>query len=637
MSRRKKEWMILTAGLLIVSSFLLKAVGGLGFVSDMLMIAAALTAGAPIMKNAVQALRYRIIGIEALVTIAVTGAILIQEYWEAAAVTFLFMLGSYLEARAIERTRSSLRSLMALVPATSSVIRDGIEVKVPSDEVLEGDLVLVRPGESIPVDGTVLKGKATINQAAITGESLPVSRDKATRVFSGTVIEHGYLEIMAEKVGGDTTFARILHMVEEAQEAKAPTQKFIEKFARFYTPAIFGLALIVYLVTRDVELTLTLLVIACPGAMVISAPVSIVAGIGNGARNGILLKGGDTLEKAGKVQVAAFDKTGTLTIGKPQVTRIHVLDGSEDELLQLAARAEYLSEHHLARAIVSEASSRFSAVVIPAEQFGALPGKGVEATVEGRKLYMGNRRLMADYSIPYDQEVIRYVSQEEDRAQTVVFVADEERVLGLISIADVLRDDAYELVQGLKKSGVQQVVMLTGDNERTAAAVARELGIDRYYAELLPEDKLRIIQDLQRQYTVAMIGDGVNDAPALAVADVGIAMGGSGTDAAIETADVVLMSDRLSNLPYALGLSRATMKNMRQNITFAVAIVLILLIGVLTGSVFMASGMLVHELSVLAVIMNAIWLTRYRGSKTKPAIFTRNRGIRNGMSTSSGQ
>ncbi len=637
MSRRKKERIILTAGLLIAVSFMLKAGDGLGLVSDLLMIAAALTAGYPIMKNAVQAIRYRILGIEALVTIAVTGAILIQEYWEGAAVTFLFMFGSYLEARAIERTRSSLKALMDLAPATCSVMRDGIEVKVSSDEVLEGDLVLVRPGESIPVDGTVLRGKATINQAAITGESVPVSRDKDAKVFSGTVIEHGYLEIIAEKVGGDTTFARILHMVEEAQETKAPTQKFMERFARFYTPAIFGLAIIVYLFTRDIELTLTLLVIACPGAMVISAPVSIVAGIGNGARNGILFKGGDTLEKAGMVQVAAFDKTGTLTIGKPQVTRIHVLDGDEDELLQLAARAEYLSEHHLARAIMAEASSRFAAPAFPAEQFRALPGRGVEATVEGRKLVIGNRRLIADHNIPCGQEVTHYVTHEEERAQTVVFVADEKRVLGLISIADVLRDDAYELVHALKKSGVQQVVMLTGDNERTAAAVARELGIDRYYAELLPEDKLRIIQDLQKHATIAMIGDGVNDAPALAVADVGIAMGGSGTDAAIETADVVLMSDRLSNLPYALGLSHATMRNMRQNIYFAVAVVLILLTGVLTGSVFMASGMLVHELSVLAVIMNAVWLTRYHGSKTKPTIFTRNRGIRNGMPSSSGQ
>ncbi|MDF2960977.1 MAG: family hydrolase [Paenibacillus sp.] len=636
MSRRKKERVILIAGLLIVISFLLKVGAGLGLFSDMLMIAAALTAGYSIMKNAIQALRYRIIGIEALVTIAVFGAILIQEYWEAAAVTFLFIFGSYLEARAIEKTRFSLKALMALAPATSSVMRDGIEVKVSSDEVLEGDLVLVRPGESIPVDGTILKGKATINQAAITGESIPVSRDKDAKVFSGTVIEHGYLEILAEKVGGDTTFARILNMVEEAQESKAPTQKFIEKFARFYTPAIFILAIIVYLFSRDIELTLTLLVIACPGAMVISAPVSIVAGIGNGARNGILFKGGETLERAGKVQVVAFDKTGTLTIGKPQVTKMSVFHGNEDELLQMVARAEYPSEHHLARAIVAEASSRFASAMIPAEQFQALPGKGVEATVDGMRLYIGNRRLMADHNIAYGQDVTSYVAQEENRAQTVVFVADEERMLGLISIADVLRDDAYELVQDLKESGVQQVVMLTGDNERTAAAVARELGIDQYYAELLPGDKVRILRDLQKQYTVAMIGDGVNDAPALAIADVGIAMGGSGTDAAIETADVVLMSDRLSNLPYALGLSHATMNNMRQNITFAVAIVLTLLIGVLTRSVFMASGMLVHELSVLAVIINAIWLTRYQGAKTKPStILTRNRGIRNGMQSSS--
>lgn len=637
MSRKKKERVIVIAGLLIAISFLLKLWNVLALFSDILMITAALSAGYPIMKNAIQALRYRILGIEALVTVAVIGAIIIQEYWEAAAVTFLFIFGSYLEARTIEKTRSSLKTLMDLAPTTSSVMRDGIEVKVSSDEVIQGDIVLVRPGESIPVDGTILKGKATINQAAITGESVPVSRDKDAKVFSGTVIEHGFLEVIAEKVGDDTTFARILNMVEEAQESKAPTQKFIEKFARYYTPAIFILAIIVYIFTRDIELTLTLLVIACPGAMVISAPVSIVAGIGNGAKNGILFKGGETLEKAGKVQVVAFDKTGTLTIGKPQVTRINTFHMNGDELLQMIARAEYASEHHLARAIVAEASSRFASKIIPAEQFEALPGKGVAATVEGMNLYIGNRKLMADHNIQYDQEVAKYVSQEENRAQTVVFVADDERVLGLISIADVLRDDAYELVHSLKKSGIKKVVMLTGDNERTAAAVSRELGIDQYYAELLPEDKVKILQDLQKEYIVAMIGDGVNDAPALAIADVGIAMGGSGTDVAIETADVVLMSDRLVNLPYVLGLSHATMNNMRQNIYFAVAIVMTLLIGVLSRNVFMASGMLVHELSVLLVIINAIRLTRYQGVKTSLPILTKNRGIRNGMQSSSSE
>ncbi len=638
MSRKKKVRVIVISGLLIAISFLLKLWNVLDLYSNMLMITAALSAGYPIMRNAIQALRYRILGIEALVTVAVIGAITIQEYWEAAAVTFLFIFGSYLEARTIEKTRSSLEALMDLAPTTSSVMRDGIEVKLSPDEVIQGDIVLVRPGESIPVDGTILKGKATINQAAITGESVPVSRDKDAKVFSGTVIEHGYLEIIAEKVGDDTTFARILNMVEEAQESKAPTQKFIEKFARYYTPVIFILAIIVYVFTRDIDLTLTLLVIACPGAMVISAPVSIVAGIGNGAKNGILFKGGETLETAGKVQVVAFDKTGTLTIGKPQVTRLKMFHKNEDELLQMIARAEYASEHHLARAIVAEASSRLVSKIIPAEQFEALPGKGVAATVEGMNLYIGNRKLMADHNIHYDQEVANYVSQEENRAQTVVFVADDRRVLGLISIADVLRDDAFELVHNLKKSGVKKVVMLTGDNERTAAAVSHELGIDQYYAELLPEDKVKILQDLQKEYIVAMIGDGVNDAPALAIADVGIAMGGSGTDVAIETADVVLMSDRLVNLPYALGLSHATMNNMRQNIYFAVVIVMTLLIGVLTRNVFMASGMLVHELSVLLVIINAIRLTRYQGVKTShPILSNKNRGIRNGMQSSSSE
>jgi Cd2+/Zn2+-exporting ATPase len=638
MSRKRKGQVVMIAGLLIAISFLLKALNVLAIISDGLMITAALIAGYPIMRNAIQALRYRILGIEALVTIAVIGAIVIQEYWEAAAVTFLFVFGSYLEARTMEKTRTSLKALIDLAPTMASVMRDGQEIKVSPDEVTQGEIVLVRPGEKIPVDGTVSQGKATVNQAAITGESIPVSREKNGTVFSGTIIEHGYLEIIAEKVGEDTTFARILNMVEEAQESKAPTQKFIEKFARYYTPGIFILAIIVYLFTRDIELTLTLLVIACPGAMVISAPVSIVAGIGNGAKNGILFKGGEILEKAGKVQVVAFDKTGTLTVGKPQVTQLRAFGMSESELLHRVARAEYSSEHHLARAILTEAKRRLGDEITPVEQFEALPGKGVRATVEGSEIYIGNRKLMSDYSIPYDQEVTDYVAREENKAQTVVFVANHQRVLGLISIADVLRADAYELVRHLKKSGVNKVVMLTGDNERTAAAVSRELGIDQYYAELLPEDKVMKLKELQEKYVVAMVGDGVNDAPALAIADVGIAMGGSGTDVAIETADMVLMSDRLGKLSYAFGLSHATMNNMKQNIYFAVVIVVTLLIGVLTRNVFMASGMLVHEMSVLIVIFNAIRLTRYTGVKAlRPIKLMKNRGISNGVQPSTSE
>ncbi|MHA0856413.1 heavy metal translocating P-type ATPase [Paenibacillus sp. CMAA1364] len=635
MSRKRKGQIVIMSGLLIVVSFLLKAWRLPDIVSDSLMITAAMIAGYPIMKNALQAIRFRILGIEALVTVAVVGAILIQEFWEAAAVTFLFICGSYLEARTIEKTRSSLQALIDLTPTMASVMRDGIEVKVSPDEVIQGEVVLVRPGENIPVDGTILKGKATVNQAAITGESVPVSMEKDNTVFSGTVIEHGYLEIIADKVGEDTTFARILNMVEEAQESKAPTQKFIEKFARYYTPGIFILAIIVYILTRDIELTLTLLVIACPGAMVISAPVSIVAGIGNAAKNGILFKGGETIEKASKIEVVAFDKTGTLTVGKPQVNQIRAFHMNENDLLQLVARAEYASEHHLAKAIINEANIRFGSVITPAEQFEAIAGKGVRAVVDGTELVIGNRKLMSDYDISYDQEVTQYVIQEEDKAQTVVYVANHEGILGLISIADVLRSDAYNLVDQLKKSGVQTIVMLTGDNERTAAAVCRELGIDMYYAELLPEDKVMKLKELQEKYVVAMVGDGVNDAPALAIADVGIAMGGSGTDVAIETADVVLMSDRLAKLTYALEISRATISNMKQNIYFAVAIVIILLLGVLTRSVFMASGMLVHELSVLLVIINAIRLTRFKGiTANTPISSTQIRGTQHGVQPS---
>lgn len=632
MSRKNKGRMVAVSGLFIVLSFVLKALGMPADVTDGLMITAALTAGYPIMKNAIQALRYRILGIEALVSIAVIGALLIQEYWEAAAVTLLFILGSYLEARTMERTRSSLQSLLDLAPAMASVIREGQEIKVSPDEVKKGEIVLVRPGENIPVDGIVFKGTASVNQAAITGESVPVSRRKEDSVFSGTVIENGYLEITAEKVGEDTTFSRILNMVEEAQESKANTQKYIEQFARFYTPGIFVLAIMVYMFTRDLELTLTLLVISCPGAMVISAPVSIVAGIGNGAKHGILFKGGETLEKAGKVEVVAFDKTGTLTAGKPQVTQVLAFRLSEKELLHRVARAEYSSEHHLARAIVAEAKARLGEEIKPAEQFEALPGRGVKATVDGSVIYIGNRKLMADYGISYKQELTDYVVREENKAQSVVYVASPERVLGLISIADVLREDAYELVRSLKKSGVKQVVMLTGDNERTAAAVSLELGLDHYYAELLPGDKVNKLKELQQKYIVAMVGDGVNDAPALAVADVGIAMGGSGTDVAIETADMVLMSDRLGKLSYAFGLSQATMRNMKQNIYFAVFIVATLLLGVLTRNVFMASGMLVHELSVLIVIVNAIRLTHYNPVKKKgSAQLIKNRGVSNGV------
>lgn len=617
MSKKRKEQIVIISAILIAIALTLNFFNLYPKVADAIMIISAFIAGYPIAKNAIQALRYRILGIDALVTVAVIGALFIGEYWEAAAVTFLFIFGSYLEARTLEKTRSSLKALLNLAPKKAKVFRDGVEVEVDPEEVMRDEIVIVRPGEKIPVDGSIVKGKASVNQAAITGESIPVSKAENDQVFSGTVIEVGYLEIKAEKVGEDTTFSRILQMVEDAQESKAPTQKFLEKFSKYYTPGIMVLAIVVYMLTRDLELALTLLVIACPGALVISAPVSIVAGIGNGAKKGILIKGGEHLEKAGKVRIVAFDKTGTLTIGKPKVTSIKAYDIDKNDLLKLAAMAEVNSEHHLGRAIIEKAKEEFNENFTPADDFEVIPGQGLKALVAGETILIGNRKLMDESGIKITEQIEEDLQNEENNGQTAILIANQQKILGIISIADVLKDEAYKIVATLKKAGVKKVIMLTGDNKRTAEAVAKKLGLDDYYAELLPEDKVAVIKDLQSKGSiVAMVGDGINDAPALATADLGIAMGGAGTDVAMETADVVLMSDELDKLAYALGLSRATVRNMKQNIYFAVTVVTLLIIGVLTKNVFLASGMLVHELSVLLVIINAIRLLKYNGVKS---------------------
>lgn len=602
---------VIISGLLILLSFAFRYLHLNPIFKDALMIAAAFVAGYPIALNAFRAIKFRIVGIDALVTLAVIGALIIGEYWEAAAVTFLFMFGAYLEGKTLEKTRSAIKSLLDLAPNTARVIRDDKETEIPAEEVMLDEIVIIKPGEKIPVDGTVVEGSSYVNQAAITGESIPVSKAIDDTVFSGTVIESGYIKVRADRVGEDTTFSRILQMVEEAQDKKARTQKFLEVFSKYYTPSIMVLAVIVFIITRDVELALTLLVIACPGALVISTPVSIVAGIGNGARHGVLMKGGEVIEKLGTTKVLAFDKTGTLTVGKPKVTKIRAFHGEEEDLLKFTAIAEGYSEHPLARAILEEANKRFESLPSP-EDSEIIAGHGLKVKVEGRTILVGNRKLMIENQINISQEVEEYISQEESLGQTVVITADKDRVLGVISIADDIRDGAVELIKRLKAKGIKRIVMLTGDNERAAAAIAKKLGLDDYYAELLPEGKVEMLKKLQDNYGItAMVGDGVNDAPALASADFGIAIGGAGSDVAMETADVVLMSAELNKLSYAIGLSRATVINMKQNIYFAIAVVMLLIAGVLLKLVFLSSGMLIHELSVLLVIINAIRLLGY--------------------------
>lgn len=618
MFKLTKTQIVWIAGILAAISWALKLSMGYTTITIILMLLTTVVAGASIFKKAVSAIKYKIVGIDALVTIAVIGAILIGEYWEAAAVTFLFTFGDYLESRTIEKTRSSIKALMDLAPDIARVRRDGVEQMVSPDEIVKGDLLVVKPGEKIAVDGVVREGSAYVNQAAITGESIPVSRAVDEHVFSGTIIESGYLLIEAERVGDDTTFARILEMVEEAQDKKAQTQKFLEKFSRWYTPAIIVFASIIYIVTRDIELALTLLVISCPGALVISTPVSIVAGIGNGAKNGVLIKGGDMLEKLGKVKVIAFDKTGTLTEGRPAVTRIKTIKGSEDELLRLSAIGESYSEHPLGKAIIASAEQKLGPIHETPTEAELIAGRGLTFKWDDQDYAIGNRRLFEDFGVDisaYED----YLSSEEEKGQTAVIVGTSTALYGIISIADTIRSDAGLLVQELREQGIRKLVMLTGDNERAAKAVATEVGLDAYYAELLPEDKVRVLGQVASEYgAVAMVGDGVNDAPALASADLGIAMGGVGTDVAMETADVVLMSADIHKLAYAIGLSRATVNNIRQNIAFALVVVAVLLSGVLFKTVNMSLGMLVHEGSVLLVIINAVRLLGYRGGKKKP-------------------
>jgi len=583
------------------------------------MLITTVVAGFPVFKKAFGALRYKIVGIDALVTIAVIGAIAIGEFWEAAAVTYLFSLGDYLESRTIEKTRSSIKALLDLAPATVRVRRNGAELELEPDNVLVGDMVVVKPGEKIGVDGQVVEGSGYVNQATITGEPLPVYRDKEGKVFSGTILESGYLLIEAQKVGEDTTFARILHMVEEAQDRKARTQKFLESFSRWYTPAIVIAAILLFTITRDIELALTLLVIACPGALVISAPVAIVAGIGNGAKRGFLVKGGDIMERLGKVKVVAFDKTGTLTIGAPEVQSVRSFSPGlgEDELLKLAAIGETYSEHPLARAIVAKAEMGSAGVTRHPEESQVIPGRGVSFILDGRNYFIGSRSLLAEKGLGLDAGQELAVREEEGKGRTVVLIASAAAALGYISIADTPRPEAKAGIAALRKLGIPHIAMLTGDNPRAAAAIARELGIDEVRAELLPEDKVKAIDSLKKTFgSVAMVGDGVNDTPALAAADLGIAMGGAGSDVAMETADVVLVSADLSRLAYGLALSRATVRVMKQNIYFALGVAGILLAGVLFRTVNLSFGMLVHEASVLLVILNAVRLLKFGGRST---------------------
>lgn len=607
-----------TGGLLLVALALAQAAAPVGTTwRDAVLIVASLLAGYPIALRAWQAARARAFSIDLLVTIAVLGALVIGEYVESAVVSFLFLFGAWLEARSLERTRASLRELVDLAPTRATVLRDGERVTVDADDVDLGETVLVTNGERIAVDGTVRSGTADVTEASITGEPVPVTKRPGDRVFAGTIAESGYLEVVADRVGDETTFARIIELVEEAQESRTRRQRFLERFAQVYTPAIVVLAVVVLAWTRDLEFALTFLVIACPGALVISVPVAAVAGLGNAARHGVLVKGGEALEDLASADTLVLDKTGTLTVGRPVVTAVQPLhDVPDDELVALVASLESASEHHLARAIVAHADQLGMPLTSHLTDVEVVTGLGIAGRVDGRLVLAGRRALLTERGVVVDDRASLSATAHEQRGATVVHVAVDGHLAGLVAIADEVREEAAGALEKVRDSGIRQVVMLTGDNAHTARLVGDRLGIDEVHAGLLPEDKARIVEQLRASgRRVAMIGDGVNDAPALASADVGVAMGGSGTDVSMETADVVLMTDRLDQLAHARRVARATVRIMKQNTALALVTVGLLVAGVLFQVVQLAGGMLVHEISVLLVIVNALRLVRLRGPR----------------------
>jgi Zn2+/Cd2+-exporting ATPase len=558
-----------------------------------------------------------------LMIAAILGAIVIDEYFEAATVAFLFAVSLALESWSVGRARRAIAALISLTPETAKVIRpDGSEAIVPAEEVEVGSTVVVLPGEKFPLDGKIVKGETTVNQAPITGESMPVSKSPGSQVFAGTINQDGAVEFQTTKPAGDTTLARITRMVGDAQSKRSPSEQWVETFARYYTPAVMVLAIAAMVLpplvfggswSRWFYEGLVLLVIACPCALVISTPVSIVAALASAARHGVLIKGGSYVEAPARLRAIALDKTGTLTEGKPAVHTVVPLSGhTEAEVLEIAAAVEMRSEHPLAKAVVRAAEAR-GLQVTPTEDFQATKGKGAAATVGGKRVWLGSHRLLEERGQETPEMHQRLEEMERD-GSSVIVVGNEEHVCGLIALADRIRDQAAAAVREMRSAGIERVVMLTGDNRGTAEAIGRLAGVDEVRAGLLPEDKVKAIEELVNQYKqVAMAGDGVNDAPAMARASLGIAMGVAGTDAALETADIALMSDDLFGVPWIVRHSRRTLAIIRQNIFASLGVKVVFMVLTLTGHASLWAAIAADAGASLLVIFNGLRLLRTRG------------------------
>lgn len=607
----KKNHIALAGAILIAAGF----ISGLGFKNEtaaaLAFVIASVIGVAPIAIQAYQALRVKVVSIDLLVTIAVIGAFFIKNFEESAIVTFLFLFGAYLEQRTLNKTRSAIRELTEMAPESAlKQTADGEFEEVDVEEVDVGDILLVKTGAKIPVDGTVISGEGSINEASITGESLPVLKGEGAKVFAGTILDNGTIRIVADRVGEDTTFGRIIELVEEAQDSKSKAERFIDRFAKYYTPAVLALGLLVWLISRDLELAITILVLGCPGALVIGVPVSNVAGIGNGARHGILFKGSEVINEFSRTDTIVFDKTGTLTAGNPSVAEKAYYGNDTDKALMYLASVERESGHPLAKAVLDEIGET---ELRPVENTEVVKGSGIIASVDGHMVAVGNAALMEREGIKLDTKAKADIARFEKNGNSLVLTAVDGELKILMGVRDQVRPGVKENLYKLKKLGIRNLVMLSGDNQGTVNTVSRELGLSEAHGNMLPQDKAAYIRKLiEEGRIVAFVGDGVNDSPSLALADTGIAMG-AGTDVAIETSDVVLMNSDFGRLPHALGLAKATAGNMKQNISIAVGVVLFLLAGVFFSNwMNMSIGMLVHEGSILAVILNGMRLLRYK-------------------------
>ena len=617
--KRENQTTIASLVLLLAGYAVSTANGDNTWLSIALFLAAIAIGGFSLIKEGLMNLTKLEFDMSTLMTIAVIGAALIGDWAEGAVVVFLFSVSEALESYSIDKARNSIASLIELAPTTAIVLRNNQEFEVDVEDLGISDVILIKPGQKIAMDGEVIQGDSSVNQAAITGESLPVHKVLGDEVFAGTLNEEGAMQVRVTKLAEDTTIAKIIHLVEEAQAEKAPTQQFVDRFAKYYTPAILVISLLIMVIPPLVTgglwaewfyKGLVVLVVGCPCALVISTPIAIVTAIGNAARNGVLIKGGIHLEETGQVKVVAFDKTGTLTEGRPEVTDVVTVSSlTENELLQQAASIEKFSQHPLATSII-RAAAKVQGSLLEVDQFQSITGKGAKGVLAGRLVHVGSPNLFREMHTA-EAVVEQQILTLQQQGKTVMLVWSEAGLDGMIAVADQVRKGSLQVIQKLHEMG-KKTVMLTGDNQSTADAIGAQLGISEVKAELLPDQKVEMIKSLAQYGKVAMVGDGVNDAPALATANIGIAMGGAGTDTALETADIALMADDLGKLPYTIKLSSRTKQIILQNISIALGLKVIALLLIIPGWLTLWMAVMADMGATVIVVLNSLRLMRNR-------------------------